>query len=478
MQLRLVLATLAACGVASLGAQASVVTVSSAGLTTVHQSIALRIPAGRSTHRVALGEAIVGSIQSATDGVRIVEVRREPRFTEAMAFKAAIGRTFEFMDWPPRPPAKLLALDPERWEYPRPGQILIGRPGAIIWPADLVMPDTGLVVTLESDRARESLQLDYEVAGGTWAAIYDLRLGDRGTLSGTAVVATGQLELPAATTRLLAGDLGPQSRPLPRLRVAANAFEDASITTGATSAEFGYAQGGIIGLTDRSENTYVDGVPVAPVRIGQIYMYQLPGQVEFASGREVAVPILPATPAVAVRKFTVRSSLPFRGGVGPDGEERPVPVIVSYEVPRPRGTPFGDLPLPGGVVSVQSVGSDGVPQLTGRSTIGHLAPGMPLQVNVGASFDLTATRVQTTYAVTDSNLFNQPTGARMSYRVTLRNASDTAAKVVVHEARTGEWGITESSHPADQRSSTLVAFTVAVPARGEAVLTYHVRVRW
>src|SRR5690606_11697822 len=41
-------------------------------------------------------------------------------------------------------------------------------------------------------------------------------------------------------------------RGLPTLQVGTNAFEDASITTGATSAEFGNAQGGVIAITTRT----------------------------------------------------------------------------------------------------------------------------------------------------------------------------------------------------------------------------------
>lgn len=459
-------------------AQRPVVTVASAGLTTVRHTITLSVPAGRSTHRIPIGPAIVGSIQSATPGVRVVEVRREPRFTETEALRAAIGRTFEFVDWPPRPPAKLVAMDPERWEYPRPGQILIGRPGGILWPSDMAIPDTGLVVTLESDRPQGALTLDYELAGGNWAAIYDLRLGSRGTLSATAVLATGALELAQAETRLLAGDLGRQ-RPLPRLNVAVNAFEDASITSGATAAEFGVAQGGVIGVSSRLDG-YLDGVPLAPnatpMLAGQIYLYQLPERVNFTPGREVAVPLLSPTPATALRRLSVPSGLPFRGGIEADGTELPVPVLVSYEVARPRGTPLGDLPLPGGVVSVQVVGSDGVPQLTGRSAIGHLAPGETLRVNVGAAFDLSATRLQTAYTVSDTNVFGHTKALDLSYRVVLRNAGDSSVNVTVHEARAGRWSVVESSHPAESRSSTVVAFAVPVPARGESVLTYRVRV--
>jgi len=41
-------------------------------------------------------------------------------------------------------------------------------------------------------------------------------------------------------------------RALPTLQIGTNAFEDASITTGATSAEFGNAQGGVIAITTRT----------------------------------------------------------------------------------------------------------------------------------------------------------------------------------------------------------------------------------
>jgi hypothetical protein len=41
-------------------------------------------------------------------------------------------------------------------------------------------------------------------------------------------------------------------RDIPSLQVGTNAFEDASITTGATSAEFGNAQGGVIAITTRT----------------------------------------------------------------------------------------------------------------------------------------------------------------------------------------------------------------------------------
>lgn len=48
-------------------------------------------------------------------------------------------------------------------------------------------------------------------------------------------------------------------RSLPTLQIGTNAFEDASITTGATSAEFGNAQGGVIAITTRTGGQQFSG---------------------------------------------------------------------------------------------------------------------------------------------------------------------------------------------------------------------------
>ena len=121
---------------------------------------------------------------------------------------------------------------------------------------------------------------------------------------------------------------------------------------------------------------------------------------------------------------------------------------------------------------------DGVATLIGRTTKGHLAPGSPLEIELGHAFDVSAKRVQTAYQVDGRNDRGEPTAATLAYRITLRSAADTAVTVTTYETRDGEWSVLESSHPAERQSSGSVAFAVTVPARGEAVLTYRVRATW
>ena len=50
--------------------------------------------------------------------------------------------------------------------------------------------------------------------------------------------------------------------------------------------------------------------------------------------------------------------------------------------------------------------------------------------------------------------------------------------VEVLEERGGEWSVLSSSLPAEKLSSTRTRFRVSVPPKGEATLSYRVRVVW
>jgi hypothetical protein len=87
--------------------------------------------------------------------------------------------------------------------------------------------------------------------------------------------------------------------------------------------------------------------------------------------------------------------------------------------------------------------------------------------------------VQTSYVTRrDSTRAGWRTLATADYKVTIRNATDSAATVDVREERQGEWSVLQSSQPAEKLSSTVTRFRVKVPARGEAILTYRIRVVW
>lgn len=473
-------ALMMAAGLAGLlPAQRPVVTIASNGIVRVSQRIPIAVPAGRSEHRVLLPSAIAVSLSSATEGIQVLEVRREMVFDGVEALRKSVGREFEFAQTDGTTLKRLLlGVNPERWSHPS-GAADVTRPGRLLWPADLLAPVEGLLITLSSDRPRQGLTVEYEVPGSSWVAAYELRLGRGPTFRGTALLGTGALRLDTSTVRLVAGDLGWAARPLPSVVLRYKDPSEGAMAGLLPVDNLSRVLQAQPGTVDEA-NTYVDGVPVSfgTTLSGQVYRYELPSPVVLLPGRELAVPLLAQQRVEPTRRLSTGGALPPTGALSRVQGSQDLRVFVSYTLKRDLGTPFGDAPLPGGTVSVVQVGTDGVATLIGRTTKGHLAPGSPLEIELGHAFDVSAKRVQTAYQVDGRNDRGEPIAATLAYRITLRSAADTAVTVTTYETRDGEWSVLESSHPAERQSSGSVAFAVTVPARGEAVLTYRVRATW
>jgi hypothetical protein len=307
----------------------------------------------------------------------------------------------------------------------------------------------------------------YETSGSSWAASYQLFLGAQGRLTGSAILGSGTLLLPDAEVQLLSGDIG-QGQPPELTGGAVNSYMNLSDVV--TTKQFA---GRALAMAAAP--------PPSTESAGESHLYTLPEHVSFSPGAEVAVPLFEATPATAIRRYTVPGAVPYYGGFNQQPDEQTVPVEVSYHLARKLGTPFGDLALPAGYVGVFDLDRSGRVQLVGQGNIDHTAPGVEMVVDAGSAFDITATRVQTDFTTSRTGGVNGTpvrTTATVAYRVSLQNAKDSAVSVEVREDRAGEWSVVESSVPAEKRSATRTVFVVSIAPKGTAVLTYRLRVVW
>ena len=215
-------------------------------------------------------------------------------------------------------------------------------------------------------------------------------------------------------------------------------------------------------------------------RVGEFHLYTLAGRSTLLPGLTTSVALFEPAQVKYEKSYVVHGDVPYWGFLPQQGEEIEPPVEVIYTLTRPRKTDFGDRPLPGGIARLYQPDSAGGLQLVGEATVGHTAAGTDLKLNAGTAFDITAKRVQTSYSTRrdSTKARGVHTVATADYRVTLKNATDSAVTVVVQEERAGEWSVVSSSVPAEKVSSTITRFRVRVPARGEAVLNYRIRVIW
>jgi hypothetical protein len=425
----------------------------------VRRTLPLALPKGASTQRLALGALDPATLFSLDSSVTVIGVSYDGAVDEGSALRRSVGKRLVFR-LPPGPSgtrdtvsALVLGVDPLRLQMPD-GRISFTPPGSPLYPPDVVVAEPTAGLSLRSAQTQDKLHLGYFTGGASWQASYQVVLGRADArVTGMAVLGSETLRAENAEVQLLAGSVSraqPKSPPRPLM------MQDRRMAA-AEADQFAGEQ-----------------------RVGEFHLYTLAGRSTLLPGLTTSVALFEPAQVKYEKSYVVHGDVPFWGFLPQQGEETEPPVEVIYTLTRPRKSDFGDRPLPGGVARLYQPDSAGGLQLVGEAALDHTPAGTDLKLNAGTAFDITAKRVQTSYATRrdSTKARGVHTVATADYRVTLKNATDSAVTVLVQEERAGEWSVIASSTPAEKVSSTVSRFRVRVPSRGESVLTYRLRVIW
>ena len=425
----------------------------------VRRTLLLSLPKGASTQRMALGALDPATLFSLDSSVTVMGLSYDGAVDEGSALRRSVGKRLVFR-LPPGPAgardtisALVLGVDPLRLQLPD-GRISFTPPGTPLYPPDVVVAVPTANLSVRSPQAQDKLRLGYFTGGASWQASYQVVLGKvDARVTGMAVLASESLRAEDAEVQLLAGTVSraqPKAPPQPMRGERVMAMADAV-------SEFAGEQ-----------------------RVGEFHLYTLAGRSTLLPGLTTSVALFEPPQVKYEKSYVVHGAVPYWGFLPQQGEETEPPVEVIYTLTRPRKTDFGDRPLPGGIARLYQPDSAGGLQLVGEASLDHTPAGTDLKLNAGTAFDITAKRVQMSYVTRrdSTKARGVHTVATADYRVTLKNATDSAVTVIVQEERAGEWSLVWSSVPAEKVSSTVTRFRVRVPARGEAALTYRIRVIW
>lgn len=209
---------------------------------------------------------------------------------------------------------------------------------------------------------------------------------------------------------------------------------------------------------------------------GEYHAYELPGTTRIGNGATERVALFAQRPAIACeRAYVVDADSPEWQPPQPlldpgyRGETGILPVAATVSVQNTKAAGLGR-PLPAGRVRVFD-GND----FLGESRLEHTADGAEIRLEVGKAFDLSAERESTEFRVDRAGRT-----ITESFAITLKNAKpgDVTIRVIEPLPRWSDWTITASSVPSKKKDARHAEFVVAVPAGGEARLTYTVRYRW
>jgi hypothetical protein len=384
---------------------------------------------------------------------------RGARFVQAAgadaALRRAIGRDIDFWmqlrDTAYFVRGRVLSLQPLAVRVD--GRVLFNLPGQPAFPESLVQYAPRLELSVNTARALPALRYAYVTGGLGWSANFAIVVprvgGGPATVTGTASIQNSGLTARGAEVQLAAGTIN-RAAPRPMMRGRVMPLPPPM------------AQPSMAMVTEQAA---VDEA------VGETRLYTLPGRADLEPGVVTTAALFAPAQAEVAREFLFD---PTRNPVEQwvdwaDSNRHPE---VQYRLARTAGTPFGETPLPAGIVRVLAPDAEGRLQVLGEANTEHTPRGRDLVVSTGTAFDVTADKVQTAF---------ERRGERdvtVAYRMTIRNGKDESATAVVREEFPGRWEVQNSTVAAERVSSSGVRFSVPVPARTDVVLEYRVRVRW
>jgi hypothetical protein len=447
------LTTSAAAGQTSLS-------IYSDGRVVVRRTLPQSLEKGRNALTLDLAGADPATVFSPDTAVTLVSTVLRRATERGPALESAVGQTLSFVRAKgDTVRATVVRASPPQYRLPD-GRLLLVEPGEPLFPPELVRTTSQAALVLAAGRPRPTTELAWVTQGATWYAVYQVVIGSGGgqaAVSGAATLVSQALRADSAAVQLVAGTINRVRSPVSR--------------------QFAPSLAGRMVLAAEAAP-----LEAGEEAVGETHVYTLPARVTLEPGVSVVTALFPRALVPATQEYIVPGVLPLQGYVSDlsGSPEHRVPVQVWYLLKRAHATSFGDRPLPGGIVQLYQADSAGRVQLVGEAASGHTAPGRDLRVQSGDAFDVTAERVQTDYTQEQLPAIRRglPTRQRFtaSYRVTLSNAKPDPVTVDVRETRAGSWVVVTSSVPAEKLSATEVRFRLAVPAKGEATLTYTVQV--
>lgn len=202
-------------------------------------------------------------------------------------------------------------------------------------------------------------------------------------------------------------------------------------------------------------------------RIGDNYLYRLPGETSLASKQKKQISFVDADEITAEKVYEYYNW-------NFSSQNNPVNVDSRIAFSNSTAGGMGEA-LPAGTVRVYAEDQKGKAQFIGEEAIGHIAAGSDISMKIGEAFDIT---VKPTL-LKSTNISSRVKEYEMTFK--LRNASPKEVTVNIYQSMPGRWydyEMLEESHDSTEKSDSQRVWAVKIPAEGETSLTFKTRESW
>lgn len=341
--------------------------------------------------------------------------------------------------------AKLVSYNQNRPIYEIDGQIFLNHPGSVTLPEipENLIAKPSLIWLLDNQGTDQEIEVTYLTEGIAWRSDYVIVLDDKeGKMDLDSWITLNNNSGTAYTNALLklvAGDVNIVQRPRARGGVAGREMmmaDSASMPIQESFSEFHlYTIPRRTTIKDR-QSKQINLFSSHGINVDRVYEYR--GRAHYYSQR--------------IQNFAPEK-------------------VASYLVFENEEENELGMPLPSGIMRVYQRDGSGALQFSGEDRIGHTPKDESVRLKLGNAFDIVGERVQKEFQRVASTLFES------EYEITLRNHKEEDVMIDVVEPMIGDWQIMRSNIEFDKRDAATAVFSVPVPADGETVLTYRVRVR-
>ncbi|MDQ2972332.1 MAG: DUF4139 domain-containing protein [Pseudomonadota bacterium] len=207
--------------------------------------------------------------------------------------------------------------------------------------------------------------------------------------------------------------------------------------------------------------------------LGDYRSFTLPGAVGLPDGTVTLTPLYAARDVPCQRQYLLEAASVWQPPKPQTDDDRndeykdqPVASSLIFDAPDA---------LPAGMLRAYIVDHDGASELLGDGNVPDTPKDKQVEVRLGESFDLRASRERSAFSVDQAARTMDE-----AYRVSLSNGGDVAHTVTVreHPNRWRAWMLVSSSVKPSKQTPDTLEFAVNVPAHGEVKLDYRVRYTW